>query len=277
MIKGIGLLINVLSLFSLTKARDIAYKLFSTPRTGKIKKNQVPLFLSQSKRSSFVFNDLEIQCYQWNSERTDLPLVMLFHGWESNANRWEQMIDYLGDGYQYICVDSMGLGLSDGKNLSVIDYSRLIDYCLSTYQPNYVVSHSLSSFALLYQLAQRSYPFIEKVVLMGCLDRFQVVIDNYVGMLGYRTTLVKSLNAFLESLIHMSLSDYVSNQFIQKASNDVLIIHDRSDVVVELKECMTFHNIAKEKGIEVFYTDDLGHSMQDPIVFQKVLNYFKEK
>lgn len=277
MIKGIGLLINVLSLLSLTKARDIAYKLFSTPRSGKIKKDQIPLFLSQSKRSSFVFNDLEIQCYQWNSERTDLPLVMLFHGWESNTNRWEQMISYLGDDYQYICVDSMGLGLSDGKNLSVIDYSRLIDYCLSTYKPNYVVSHSLGSFALLYQLAQRSYPFIQKVILMGCLDRFQVVIDNYVGMLGYRTTLVKNLNEFLESLTHMSLSDYVSNQFIQNVSNDVLIIHDRSDVIVELKECMTFHNIAKEKGIEVFYTDDLGHSMQDPIVFQKVLNYFKEK
>lgn len=277
MIKGIGLLINVLSLLSLTKARDIAYKLFSTPRTGKIKKNQVPLFLSQSKRSSFVFNDLEIQCYQWNSERTDLPLVMLFHGWESNTSRWEAMITYLGDKYRYVCIDSMGLGLSDGSNLSVIDYSRLMDCALSKYEPTYVVSHSLGSFALLYQLSVYQYSFVEKVVLMGCLDCFDSVVNNYIQMLGYKTAVVESLNTYLESLINMSMKDYASQRFINTVPNELLIIHDMDDKVVDIEECSTFHSIARERGIELFYTEGLGHSVQDAVVYQKVLDYFNKK
>lgn len=277
MIKGIGLLINVLSLLSLKKARDIAYKLFSTPRTGKIKKSQIPLFLSQSRRSSFIFNGLEIQCYQWNSEQADLPLVMLFHGWESNTSRWEAMITHLGDNYRYVCIDSMGLGLSEGSNLSVIDYSHLIDYALSKYKPTYVVSHSLGSFALLYQLSVSKYLFVDKVVLMGCLDCFDSVVNNYVQMLGYRTAIVNSLNVYLESLINMSMKNYASQHFINKVSNELLIIHDKDDTIVDLIECSTFHSIAQERGIELFYTEGLGHSVQHTKVYQKVLDYFNKK
>lgn len=277
MIKGIGLLINMLSLLSLTKARDIAYKLFSTPRTGKIKNSQVPLFLSTSKRSHFIFNGLEIQCYQWNSERTELPLVILFHGWESNSSRWEAMITYLGDGYRYVCIDSMGLGLSEGNNLSVIDYSHLMDYALSKYKPTYVVSHSLGSFALLYQLSVSKYESIDKVVLMGCLDCFDSVVNNYIQMLGYKTAVVDSLNSYLESLINMRMKDYASHCFINTVSNNLLIIHDKDDKVVDIEECCAFHSIAQERDIELFYTKGLGHSVQDAIVYQKVLDYFNKK
>ncbi|WP_121966894.1 S9 family peptidase [Myroides sp. N17-2] len=277
MIKSIGLLVNVISLFSMQKARAIAYKLFSTPRTGKLKTSKTPAFLAQSNRSSFVFNGLTIQCYQWNTDRRELPLVMLFHGWESNASRWEQMITYFGTEFRYVCIDSMGLGLSDGSNLSVIDYSRLMDVCLTKYQPDYVVSHSLGSFALLHQLSVGQYPFVRKAALTGCLDKFQSVIDNYNNLLGYRASLRDSLLAYLESLIAMKMDQYASQHFIKEVSTDLLLIHDRDDVVVALKECTEFHKEAINRGIEVFYTQELGHSVQDPIVFEKVLTYFKKK
>lgn len=277
MVKCIGLLVNVISLFSLQRARAIAYRLFSTPRTGKLKASKAPAFLAGSTRSSFVFNDLTIQCYQWNTDRRELPLLMLLHGWESNASRWEQMITYFGSEFRYVCIDSMGLGLSDGSNLSVIDYSRLMDVSLAKYKPDYVVSHSLGAFALLHQLSVGQYPFVKKVVLMGCLDRFQNVIDNYNSLLGYRESLKDSLLVYLESLIEMKMEQYASQYFIKDVSTDVLIIHDTDDEAVLLNECTVFHKEAINRGIEVFYTQGLGHSVQADIVFEKVLTYFKDK
>ncbi|MCC9043096.1 alpha/beta hydrolase [Myroides sp. M-43] len=276
MIKSIGFLVNLISLFSLQSARSIAYKLFSTPRTGKLKANKPPVFLAQSNRSSFVFNGLTIQCYLWNNENSTLPIVMLFHGWESNASRWEQMITYFGIEFRYICIDSMGLGLSGGSNLSVIDYSRLMDVCLTKYQPDYVVSHSLGAFALLHQLSVGQYPFIKKAILMGCLDKFQGVIDNYNNLLGYRESLKNNLLVYLESLINMKMDQYASRYFIKEIATDVLIIHDKNDEAVVLDECTVFHQEARDRGIEVFYTQGFGHSVQDPIVFDKILTYFKK-
>lgn len=277
MVRCIGLLINIVSLFSMKKARQIAYKLFSTPRSGKLDLRQLPPFLAETRRTSFIYEKWNIQSYQWNSDRHDLPLVLLFHGWESNASRWEQMITYLGKEFRYICIDSMGLGVSDGSNLSVIDYSHLIDHCLITFKPNYIVSHSLGSFALLHQLSVGYYPFIDKVVLMGCLDKFQHVINNYNRLLHYRSSLREALLLYLESLIDMKMDKYASHCFIKHVSLDILLIHDRDDVIVALNECTSFHEEVSKKGIEIFYTEGLGHSVQAPIVFQKVFDYFKEK
>ncbi|WP_235279895.1 hypothetical protein [Myroides sp. A21] len=118
------------------------------------------------------------------------------------------------------------------------------------------------------------YDFVEKVVLMACLDRFQHVIDNYIGMLGYWKKVSSDLLRFLEGLIDMDMGEYASRNFIKSLSNQTLIIHDKEDVVVELAECTVFHDFANQKGIEVYYTEGLGHSVQDRIVFEKIKNYF---
>ncbi|ALU26553.1 MULTISPECIES: alpha/beta hydrolase [Myroides] len=274
MVKCLGLLINLLSLFAPKRACAIAYKLFSTPRKGQLKRRDIPYFLSEAHQDRFVYDGLSIQCYRWNQERSELPLMMLFHGWESNAGRWEELVTYLDDQYQYISIDAMGLGLSDGSNLSVIDYSHLMDHCLRAFRPQYVVAHSLGAFALLHQMSVVKYDFVEKVVLMACLDRFQHVIDNYIGMLGYWKKVSSDLLRFLEGLIDMDMGEYASRNFIKSLSNQTLIIHDKEDVVVELAECTVFHDFANQKGIEVYYTEGLGHSVQDRIVFEKIKNYF---
>jgi pimeloyl-ACP methyl ester carboxylesterase len=197
------------------------------------------------------------------------------HGWESNAARWEQVVDYLDGKYRVLCVDAMGLGASPGKNLSVIEYSKLIGFCFEKYQPSIVVAHSLGAFATLYQVDQQQPLYIKKLILMAGLDQFNLIANNYVKLLGYNKKLIKAFYEYLEGLINMPLKEYSSREFIDFITCDVLIIHDSDDDYVRLDECSVYHKKAAEKGVKIIVTHGLGHSLQDASVFEEISNFIK--
>ncbi|MDR2221317.1 MAG: alpha/beta hydrolase [Flavobacteriaceae bacterium] len=272
--KVVGFAINILSLFSMRKAVDIAYLLFSTPRKGKFT-GDIPSFLSNTHQVQISYNSNYIQGYLWNEEEQDLPLVFLVHGWESNSVRWEQLITYLKGSYRLLCIDAMGLGASPGKNLSVIEYSRLIGFCMNQYKPSVVVAHSLGAFATLYQVCKQQPLYIKKLVLMAGLDQFNLIATNYIKLLGYNRKLTKAFYGYLEELIEMPLLAYSSQNFIDTIPCSALIIHDVNDDYVRIDECEVYHEKAAKKNIKIIKTVGLGHSLQDVSVFEEISNFIK--
>ncbi len=274
--KFVGFIVNVISLFSVQSAVNISYKFLTSPRKGQIKPNEVPPFLKTSNHKRLSYKDSFIQTYEWNSERRDLPIILFFHGWESNSNRWEAMIGYFGNNYRYIAVDAIGLGQTPGQKISIIDYSEMIDFCLKEFAPTYVISHSLGSFALLNKLANESYPSIERVVLLGCLDEYGTVIKNYVVMMGYRNAIHQKLVARVEKVIDMPIKQYASHLLIDKCSMPILLIHDKGDDIIYEGDCVKFHQKLTDLGQKLIMTDGLGHSLQDKGVYQSILSFLQE-
>ena len=90
MTKSFGLVVNGVSLFNPEKAGHIAYNLFSNPRDGKL--NAYSDFLQNANREIIIYNEHQIQTYEWEGGK---ETVLLMHGWESNSNRWQGMIQYL--------------------------------------------------------------------------------------------------------------------------------------------------------------------------------------
>ncbi|MTG98687.1 MULTISPECIES: alpha/beta hydrolase [Myroides] len=274
--KCIGACLNLLSYFSLPKAVSIAFKLFSTPRKGRLKARELSDFLSQAEQYAISIDGQQIHCYKWNAHLVSKPLVLLIHGWESNSNRWEQLVAFLGrENYRFVAFDAFGMGLSSGKVFNVPAYSNLIRQMLLHFEPSRVVSHSLGSFALLSSLAGHYYSFLEKVVLLGCPNRFKDVLVNYGDMMSYNSKLRNGIYDYAQTLIDVPLDDYAAEYYIEKFNLPVLLIHDRLDDVVVLEECHLFHERIKVANSHLVLTEGYGHSLQDAKVYQAIEDFIQ--
>lgn len=272
--KVVGALVNLLSLYSMQSAVYWVHRLFATPRKGKLKPQQLPVFLQQAHVDFFWYKNEKVYTYQWNVEAKDKPLLLLIHGWESNSARWEALYTYLGSTFRFVALDAPSLGMSKGKNLSVKNYQEVIALALNTFKPQFVVGHSLGAFALFQQLGEGNYPWIKKVVLMGAFDRFEVILSHYYNLLGYSKRLRGAYHHYIEHLINKPLSTYCSADAVPFVDSPVLCIHDRQDPQVSYEEAASFHRALLQKNNLVVSTTNLGHSLQDEAVFKTIQAFF---
>ncbi|WP_353161774.1 alpha/beta hydrolase [Myroides odoratus] len=272
--KVVGALVNVISLCSMQTALHWVHKLFATPRKGKLNPKHLPPFLKQAKGSFFCYKNEKVYTYQWNEETTEKPIILLIHGWESNSARWEALCTYLGNRFRFVAVDAPSLGMSYGKNLSVKNYQEVIDLALERFQPQFVVGHSLGAFALFQQISEGQYPWIQKVVIMGAFDRFEVILSHYYALLGYSRRVREAYHDYIEHLINKPLSSYCSAEAVQFVEVPVLCIHDKTDPQVSYEEAVSFHQALVHKKNLVVSTTNLGHSLQDEAVFKTIQAFF---
>ena len=123
--KTIGLYINILSYIAPEKASRLAYKFFSEPRDGRLTKESLPDILKEAEAEIITFDNFIFQTYIWKGNENK---VLLVHGWESNASRWELFIPYLKKaGSTIIAVDAPAHGLSSGHEFTIPRYSQFIN------------------------------------------------------------------------------------------------------------------------------------------------------
>ncbi len=273
--RAAGLFVNLISFFSINKALFFVHKFFTTPRKGKLKSTALPLFLQKATSDFFEYRGEKVFVYHWNYKEVSKPLILLIHGWESNSSRWEQMQSYLGHDFRYIAFDAPSLGQSKGKDLNVKNYQEVIDLSIRQFQPHFVIGHSLGAFSLFQQLSCQKYSSVQKVVILGSFDCFEVVVNQYFKLLGYNKRIVNSYQGYLEQLIGKPLSFYSCSTALQKVDVPVLCVHDINDSQVFYDKTISFHQALKEKNSKVITTRDLGHSLQHSSVFKAIEEFFK--
>lgn len=272
--KVVGAFVNLISLVSMHTAVHWVHKLFATPRKGKLKPQHLPVFLQQAHSDFLIYKEEKVYTYQWNQTAVDKPLILLIHGWESNSARWEALVDYLGDDFRYVALDAPSLGMSYGKNLSVKNYQEVIDLALTTFKPQFVVGHSLGAFALFQQIGEGNYSWLEKAVIMGAFDRFEVILGHYYNLLGYSKRVREAYQDYIQRLINKPLSSYCSTEATKTVHIPVLCIHDREDPQVAYQEAEYFHRALVQQNNRLVSTTNLGHSLQDEVVFKTIQAFF---
>ena len=163
--KGLGAYFNLLGYVSPEKATKLAYKFFSEPRDGRLLKDSLPHVLKQAEAEVIYDGDAHITLYTWKGNAT---VVLLVHGWESNASRWEQMLGYLRPtGCTVMALDAPAHGLSSGTSFNIPGYADFVDIVIRRYTPHYLVGHSLGGATSLYYQSRRPYNSIKKMVILG--------------------------------------------------------------------------------------------------------------
>jgi pimeloyl-ACP methyl ester carboxylesterase len=163
------------------KATLLAYRLFSTPREGRLSKDALPTVLKDAETQTIHLGDDHFQIYIWHGSET---VTLLVHGWESNASRWEKLLPHLKTtGNTIVAIDAPAHGLSSGSEFNVPQYAKFIDTVIKRYQPKHIVGHSIGGISSVYFQHHYEGHGLEKMVLLGAPSDFKILLSNYVRLL----------------------------------------------------------------------------------------------
>jgi len=192
--KSIGLYLNALSYVNLEKAKTKAYQLFSQPRKGRIKKEKLPKTLQNVTHETFEYQNEKFQTYIWHGND---EIILLVHGWESNASRWKKLLNHLKPlGKTIIAIDGPAHGLSEGTEFNAPKYAEYINVLTQKYQPKILIGHSVGGAAISFYLNKYKNPTIEKVILLGAPSDFKILSDNFVNLLSLNNKIKAKLKKY---------------------------------------------------------------------------------
>jgi pimeloyl-ACP methyl ester carboxylesterase len=267
--KSIGFYLNVLSFLYPKKANRLAFMFFSNPREGKLKKDKLPLILQETKSETYQLDSDYFQTYIWNGNTTK---ILLAHGWESNAARWENLISHLKkSGSTIIAIDAPAHGLSSGKEFSIPKYAEYINKTIEKHQPQFVIGHSIGGKSCLY--SQYIFPndVVKKMVILGAPCDFKILIKNFVSILSLNSRLANDLEKKYITDFKLQLEDFSAQKFVSNSKIKGLIAHDIEDTVVSINEGK---KIAQAwQNSHFITTKGLGHSLHDDKLYQEVYDF----
>ena len=271
LVKSVGLYINTLSYIAPKKAFALAYKLFSQPRKGRITEHKTPKTLLKAEHVSHKHKEHEFQTYIWKGND---DIILLIHGWESNASRWKKLLSHLKKtGKTIIAIDGPAHGKSSGKEFNVPTYAEFIDVVVQKYNPKIVIGHSIGGNAIAYFQAHYNHNF-EKIVLLGAPSDFKIILDNYIKMLSLNKRIHQSLIDYTKKRFNLTIDDFSASKFLKNSTIEGIVAHDVQDTVVLFEEGKKISK-AWEKA-QFIETKGLGHSMHDAYLYQTIFDFIQK-
>lgn len=267
--KSIGFGLNSLSFLRPTKATQIAYRLFSEPRKGKLSKENLPDILKIPAIRSFPADETHLETYIWKGNKN---VILLVHGWESNASRWEKLLPYLQKtGNTIVALDAPAHGLSGGTEFNVIKYAHYIDIAVKQYKPSVLIGHSIGGAACIYYQSQFQNQDLMKMVILGAPSDYTLIVANYVRLLSLNKRMRQLLEAAFSTKFNKEISQFSIANFAKEIKIPGLIVHDREDDIVVFGEGQKIE--AAWKKATLIETTGLGHSLHSDEVYLEIVNF----
>lgn len=267
---AIGAYFNVLALFSKKSAARKAFKLFCTPRRGRVLPIQEE-FLSNARFERITVEDMEIQSYHWKGKG---KRVMLLHGWESNTYRWRNLIGYLrNEGYDIIAFDGPAHGNSSGKLFNVLRYTTCTRALVARYAPDYIIGHSVGGMTAVYH--QYLYPdnSLKKIVTIGSPSELLDVMNQYQEILKFNDRVMAALDRYIKTKFKFGIHDFSTSVYAKDLKIAGLLIHDTLDTIAPFRASEKVHQ--NWKGSKLISTNGFGHSMHQDFVSEQVMDFLK--
>ena len=270
--KSIGLYSNLYSYVNTTKATKIAYTLFSHPLNGKLTKKNLPKILQETQTEFFEYEGHLLQSYTWKGNDT---VILLAHGWESNASRWKKLLPYLKkSGSTIIAIDAPAHGMSGGKEFNMQKYAAFIDLVAKKFKPKFLIGHSFGGKACLYYQSVYQNLDLQKIVILGAPSDLNIIVNSYMATFGLNSKIFKGLQDYCLKHLNFKMENFSGQIFASKIKIKGLIAHDTDDKIVLIEEGKKISSAWKDS---IFIeTKGLGHSMHGDELYQKVSNFLFE-
>jgi pimeloyl-ACP methyl ester carboxylesterase len=214
----------------------------------------------------------QIQTYQWEGPG---PRVLLIHGWESNTFRWRKLIHLLREeGYHVIAFDAPAHGYSTGKILHVPLYTECVEHMVQSFDPKYIIGHSVGGMTALYHAHRHPGESVEKIVTIGSPAEFEEIVRGYQRMLGFNNRVLKAFDALVFEEFGYHIHEFATPNFVQDNPKKGLLLHDRLDRIAPFHASEKVHNAWKDSVLVP--TEGLGHSMHQDDVNRQILDFLKK-
>lgn len=269
--KSVGFGLNLTSYIQPKKATNIAYRLFSEPRIGKLNEENLPNVLQNVTSQNFDADGHFLKTYVWKGNSN---IILLVHGWESNTSRWEKLLPYLQKtGSTIVALDAPGHGLSGGKEFNVVKYATYIDVAVKQYKPNVLIGHSIGGAACIYYQYHFKNDSLKKMVILGAPSDLKVLIGNYVQLLSLNNRMNNLLEAHFSAKFKSEIDAFSMANFAKAIKIPALLVHDIEDNVVAFGEGQKIAN--SWNTAEFIQTKGLGHSLHDDVLYQKIQSFLE--
>ena len=266
----IGFKLSSLFMIQPEKALIKAYKLFSSPRKGKVKPEQ-EIFLNKAKATSIESDSKKIQTYHWKGKG---ETIVLIHGWDSNTHRWKELIEDLQNkDFNIIAFDGPAHGYSEGTLLNVPLYSKCLDRILKLYRPDVLIGHSVGAMTVVYNQYLKQSPNIKKIVLLGAPSEMSRIMKDYKQILRLNDKFMNALEQFFKNKFGYTFNEFSIAEFSKSIQQQALIIHDRYDKVAPVEAAKAIHENLKDSTLKI--TEGAGHSLNKKEIRNTILEFIK--
>ena len=233
----------------------------------------LPDILKEAEAEMIAHNDFLFQMYTWPGNDTK---VLLVHGWESNASRWEQFFPYLKKaGCTIIALDAPAHGLSSGVEFTMPLYAEFINVVVQRFRPQYLVGHSVGGATSLYFQSHYPNDYIKKMVILGAPCDLETLLTNYKGMLSLNSNVFQLLEKHFFEHYRIKTKEFSGSIFASKIKVKGLIAHDIKDEVVSFKEGEKIANAWTNADFIV--TEGMGHSMHSDALYTRIYSFLFEE
>lgn len=267
-----GSYFNTLALISKEKSAKKAFKLFSSPRKGKVLAHQKS-YLDQAKGHVVKVDNVKIQTYQWSGGN---ETILLLHGWESNAYRWKNLIDFLKkEDFNIIAIDAPAHGNSSGEVLNVPLYTRCTEKIVALYNPKYIIGHSMGGMASMYHQYKNPESSIKKLVSLGAPSELSEIMAYYQHLLKFNGKVMKSIDDYFKGTFNFYIAEFSISKFSRFFSIDGFLVHDELDTIAPFKAAERIHK--NWKNSILLKTQGLGHSLHQDEVNKQIIDFLKSE
>lgn len=268
-----------MSYISSAQAGDWALHILGRPRAGRYTSTDAEFLAQADAKHIYTFKGLNVVVHEWNAEAD--KTVLLLHGWESNAARWQPLIELLLEGnYHIVAPDAPAHGGSDGNQFNMLVYAELIRELVERWQPYSMVGHSLGgSASCLYlhrlYLAQAGLPSLERLVIMGVPSELKNMVTYFGDILGLSPRMRRTIERRFQERYELTYEALSVATFCESVTVPTLVIHDEQDALASAEDARRYDQALADS--ELFITNGLGHSLQGAAVYERILEYLEKE
>lgn len=235
-----------------------AILLFQTPRKIKFKKAESEFFAhAPSFKVPFYLEN--ISCYQLGNPEG--KLVLLIHGWDSNAGSMAGMAyDLVEKGFHVISFNLPAHGYSKLKrtNLKYCKeaFRAVVDY-IKPKEPFSVVAHSFGSAVTAFSLSDSNYS-TDKLVFLTNPNKLTNIFHEFKSFIGLRDRSYTFLKIEVKKMLGEIIEDIsIENYSSRIKYNKLLLVHDYYDKVLPYQNSVNVQSKWKEAEMITFHK--IGH------------------
>ena len=258
MLKLIKLYYQILSVISPKIASNSAFELFQKVRKKDIRKREEP-FYDKASHYKVSYKKENLDCYEFGKEHKDV--VILVHGWDSNAGSMFGFIDKLLDNKKRVIAFNLPghAFYKEGKTnyLECKEAFELIVNGLHDYDRISFISHSFGSGIVAYGLSELNIK-VDKLVLLTSPNFVVEIFKDFKKIIGLGDKAFELMVEKASGLLGEDVKKVSTEDKLQLVDfNKALLIHDKNDKVIPFANTISINNTLKNSSIESY--ENIGH------------------
>lgn len=235
--------------------------------------------IKEAKKLKIGFQNRELHGYQWGDASN--PLVLLVHGWENEAAHFQYFVNpLLQNGFSVVAFDAPAHGNSRyKKQTNMFEYGLAVEtICKHLGAIDTLIGHSMGAAASMYRFSKNTDLQINNMVLMSCPTDIAAIFNRFKEVLHLPEKVLYGMQHQMQSKMNIENDIYDLSGVCQRVkANNVLIVHDRKDVVVPFSDAERM--LKAWPSAKFLFTENFGHNriIREEEVISAILQFLMQK